>query len=354
MLFAAEIAEIQTNDSPHSGETSSTVDLTRTRSSRRATQSGTAGPAHNTQPLATRIILKTRNPSSDVATTDTNAKNNLVTYPSETPPINRTPLPEMKTLAPSGGSTTTRRSRPMTQHQIALAQSRQQRIDHVLSLGRAEKIREMRELRKEMEKNTSVVMRAKQLLSRLPEDYDTDNDDEVIVDSQTMAVPNVNAAVNQNAIGGGGGSANKTQSAKSWGPGGLCSNPATEEDYGELAQFYSSVLRKVGRRLGRWDWDASLQASKEPEPVVEPPAVVPESTPDVASNGLLPPVVAKRGGRRRGTKRTAAAQDTANAPPEKRPRTGGGRSRAGEATKRRVAARSSPADKGVAANVEEE
>lgn len=293
---------------------------------RRGTQAGTN--TGNATQLATRIILKSKSHQDFAA--DPTGRNAVPDASS----LLRTPMAEgkleMRTPATGGSS---RRARPMTQHQLALAQSRQQRIDHVLSVKRAEKLREMRELRKEAEVNTSVVMRAKQLLSRLPEDYDTDNDDEMVVNSHTVAVPNVNAAVNQNGISG---VKILSQSRKSWGPGALCANPDIEEDYGELAQFYSSVLRKVSRRLNRWDWDAALHTAKNPEP--SPKLVpVPEAPLPGTVGDTLPPVV-KRGGRRRGVKRAAPttplAQSSADGHREKKPRNGA-RNKATDGTRRR-------------------
>ena len=86
-----------------------------------------------------------------------------------------------------------------------------------------------------------------------------------------------------------------TDDENSWGKGGICPNPRVEEDFGETAGHYVSVLRKAARRLQRWDWDAI--ATREPEtwvnqvgrvrPKPEPwasyhePEVVPEPTPPV-------------------------------------------------------------------------
>ncbi|KAI5299082.1 hypothetical protein KEM56_003539, partial [Ascosphaera pollenicola] len=316
-------------DQPNAQGDITYIDPGRARNLRRGTQAG-IGANNNTQ-LATRIILKTKN-NSDIAA-DPNAKD-IGFSASDASPYMLTPVAEsrleMRTPATTGG---TRRSRPMTQHQLALAQSRAQRIDHVLSLKRADKIKEMRDLRKEAEANTSVVMRAKHLLARLPEDYDTDNDDEVVINSHTIAVPNSNAAVNQNAISG---VKIQSHSRKSWGPGGLCANPEIEEDYGELAQFYSSVLRKVGRRLNRWDWDAILHTATHPEPSPKPAPLPQPSLHGIVSEAL--PTVSRRGGRRRGTKRAAPnaplAQDNLDGHREKRPRAGG-RAKASDGTRRR-------------------
>jgi Ino eighty subunit 1 len=54
-----------------------------------------------------------------------------------------------------------------------------------------------------------------------------------------------------------------TDDENSWGKGGLCPNPDEEEDFGEAAGFYLSVVRKAARRLQRWDWDGMLSESKD-------------------------------------------------------------------------------------------
>lgn len=123
---------------------------------------------------------------------------------------------------PNGQSTGSRRPRPMTQHQLALEQNRRQRVEYALALRREEAWAVSR-LRRE---NEVPFARAGRLLQSLPPGYDTDDEN-------------------------------------SWGKGGICPNPAEEEDYGESASFYLSVIRKVARRLQRWDWDSVLSDEKD-------------------------------------------------------------------------------------------
>ncbi|WEW61318.1 adenylate kinase domain-containing protein [Emydomyces testavorans] len=115
-----------------------------------------------------------------------------------------------------------RRPRPLTQHQIALEQNRKQRVHYALAQRRAETWNALR-IRRE---NEVPFARAGRLLHSLPASYDTDSEN-------------------------------------SWGKGGICPNPEEEEDYGEAASFYFSVIRKVARRLQRWDWDLVLSDEKD-------------------------------------------------------------------------------------------
>ncbi|EEP79911.1 conserved hypothetical protein [Uncinocarpus reesii 1704] len=122
----------------------------------------------------------------------------------------------------SGGQSGSRRPRPMTQHQIALELNRKQRVDYALAQRRMETWDALR-VRREKE---VPFARAGRLLQSLPTSYDTEDE-------------------------------------KSWGKGGICPNPEEEEDYGETASFYFSVIRKVARRLQRWDWDSVLSDDKD-------------------------------------------------------------------------------------------
>lgn len=118
-----------------------------------------------------------------------------------------------------------RRPRPMTQHQLALEQNRKQRVEYALSQQRLESWKTFRAQREE----EIPFARATRLLQRLPDDYDTDDE-------------------------------------RSWGKGGVCPNPKEEEDFGEAADFYFSVVRKMARRLQRWDWDALISDEKDVAP----------------------------------------------------------------------------------------
>ncbi|EGC45606.1 INO80 chromatin remodeling complex Ies1 [Histoplasma capsulatum var. duboisii H88] len=119
------------------------------------------------------------------------------------------------------GNSSARRPRPLTQHQLAVEQHRKQRVDYLLAQRRTEALKEIRARRQ----GEIPFVRAGRLLQNLPEDYDTDDED-------------------------------------SWGKGGVCPHPDEEEDYGEAAGFYYSVLKRAARRLQRWDWDCMVDDAR--------------------------------------------------------------------------------------------
>ena len=116
---------------------------------------------------------------------------------------------------PSLSQASGRRSRPLTQHQIAVEQNRRQRIEYLLAKRRNNTYRVLRA------KRTSEIPfgRYGRLLQSLPDGYDTEDEE------------------------------------NSWGKGGLLPNPEEEEDYGECANYFLSVVRKAARRLDRWDYE---------------------------------------------------------------------------------------------------
>jgi Ino eighty subunit 1 len=110
-----------------------------------------------------------------------------------------------------------RRPRPLTQHQLAVEHNRRQRIAYLLAQRKAE-IHRIKRIDREGE---TGIIRYRRLLSNLPDNYDTEDDEHA------------------------------------WGKGGLIPNPEDHEDYGEAASYYLSVIRKAVRRLDRWDLDDS-------------------------------------------------------------------------------------------------
>ncbi|KAJ5569836.1 uncharacterized protein N7459_009266 [Penicillium hispanicum] len=124
---------------------------------------------------------------------------------------------------PSLSQTSGRRPRPLTQHQIAVEQNRRQRIEYLLAKRRNNAYRVLRAKR-----NSEIPFgRYGRLLQSLPEGYDTEDDE------------------------------------NSWGKGGLLPNPEEEDDYGECANFFLSVVRKASRRLDRWDYEDANGPKKD-------------------------------------------------------------------------------------------
>ncbi|PGH15685.1 hypothetical protein AJ79_02279 [Helicocarpus griseus UAMH5409] len=196
--------------------------LPRVRGGRRSKRdSSTHGSVRTSQPR--RIVLKTRmdqTPDTVSPAPPGSAHpvlNQFGTGTGTTGPTSsssRAILPQQQVVS---GSSSSRRPRPLTQHQLAVEQNRKQRVDYLLAQRRSAALKEIRARRQ----NEVPFVRAGRLLQNLTEDYDTDEEG-------------------------------------SWGKGGLCPHPADSEDYGEAAGFYCSVLKRAARRLQRWDWDCMV------------------------------------------------------------------------------------------------
>jgi Ino eighty subunit 1 len=124
---------------------------------------------------------------------------------------------------PSLSTAPGRRPRPLTQHQIAVEQNRRQRIDYLLAKRKSNAYRVLRAKRE----HEIPFGRYGRLLQGLPEGYDTDDDE------------------------------------GSWGKGGLFPNPEEDDDFGECANFFLSVVRKAARRLDRWDYEEANGPKKD-------------------------------------------------------------------------------------------
>jgi hypothetical protein len=103
----------------------------------------------------------------------------------------------------------------LTQHQLAVEHNRRQRIEYLLAKRKSNAYRVLRAKR---ESEIPFSRYGRQLQS-LPDGYDSEDGE------------------------------------NSWGKGGLFSNPAEEDDFGECASFFLSVARKASRRLDRWDYE---------------------------------------------------------------------------------------------------
>ncbi|KAE8551691.1 hypothetical protein TMatcc_001667 [Talaromyces marneffei ATCC 18224] len=121
-------------------------------------------------------------------------------------------------------SHSSRRPRPLTQHQLAVEQNRRHRIEYLLARRKTEAYKVLR-ARRENEPTFNGWMR---LLPDLPEPRASlDGDDIPPEIAQLM-------------------------------------NGSTDyEDFGETAHYYLSVTRKAIRRLDRWDWEKINGPSKD-------------------------------------------------------------------------------------------
>ena len=130
----------------------------------------------------------------------------------------------------AGAGTTARRPRPLTQHQLAVEAHRRSRVEYILELRKRDMMAEF-EARRESQ---NWLLRASRRIEQLPDGYDSEDDD-------------------------------------SWGGGGLVPNPNSgeEEDYGEEAEMWVRVLRRVKRRLERWSGDSDPSATKKTKRTAE-------------------------------------------------------------------------------------
>lgn len=150
-----------------------------------------------------RLVLKTRMDHTPDA--------------SPAPPGSNHPVLNRFIPEPSLSQAPGRRPRPLTQHQIAVEQNRRQRIEYLLAKRRSNAYRVIRGKRE----REIPFARYGRLLQGLPDGYDTEDE------------------------------------GTSWGKGGLLPNPEEEDDYGECASFFLSVVRKAARRLDRWDYEGA-------------------------------------------------------------------------------------------------
>lgn len=135
--------------------------------------------------------------------------------------------------APTTATVTTttghRRPRPLTQHQLAVEASRRQLTEMLLAMKKKEIFAELREKRE----RSNFVLRAARRIQNLPKGYDSEDE------------------------------------TSSWGMGGLGPNPddGEEDDFGEEAEMWMSVVEKVKRRLERWSGEEAVAVAAKREVV---------------------------------------------------------------------------------------
>ncbi|CRG87998.1 Ino eighty subunit 1 [Talaromyces islandicus] len=160
---------------------------------------------------AQRLVLKTRmDQTSDAA--------------SPAPPGSSHPVLNqfVNDSAVSSHGVPTRRPRPLTQHQLAVEQNRRHRIEYLLAQRKTEVFKVIR-TRRERE---PAILRYKRILPDLP---------------HTRSI----------------------EEEEFWGTG------DQQEDYGEAAHYFLSVIRKASRRLDRWDWEKANGPTKDRKKVRE-------------------------------------------------------------------------------------
>lgn len=132
----------------------------------------------------------------------------------------------MEGSSPTGhhvGEPIMRRSRPLTQHQIAVEKHRNERVDNILARG----LRKEHHIAKKQRKQEGAFWRAIQRANRMNDPFD-DSDDEASHARTILAY-------------------------RERGTGGYLQFPDDEDDFGEELSAYSAAFRRMTRRLDRWE-----------------------------------------------------------------------------------------------------
>lgn len=119
----------------------------------------------------------------------------------------------------------TRRSRPLTAHQIAVERNRNQRVDYILSRG----IRKSHHKAKKSRRQDGLFWRAKQRMDLVTDVFEDSEGEESIGKAKDRLIYRENGFV------------------------GLVQLEQEEDDYGEEFAAYAASFRRMGRRLNRWD-----------------------------------------------------------------------------------------------------
>lgn len=121
-----------------------------------------------------------------------------------------------------------RRARPLTAHQLAVERNRNQRVDYILSRGLRKKHHQARKQRRQ----EGAFFRALSRTAKLTNHFDDSEDEETLGRSPGPFIER--------------------------GFGGLVQLTVEEDDFGEEMSAYAAAMRRMGRRLDRWDSQKDL------------------------------------------------------------------------------------------------
>jgi Ino eighty subunit 1 len=125
----------------------------------------------------------------------------------------------------------TRRSRPLTAHQLAVEQHRNQRVNYILGRG----IRRKHHQSKKLRKTEGVLFRAMKRLNEMTDPFEDSEGEE------SLRKP--------------------PGRFRERGFGGLMPLADTEDDFGEELAAYAAAFRRTARRLERWDGNMGVVSS---------------------------------------------------------------------------------------------
>lgn len=129
--------------------------------------------------------------------------------------------PAPSTGVVEGGST--RRSRPLTAHQLAVEHNRNQRVNYILSRGLRKHFHHARKLRKQ---EGAIYRGLKRMVDKVDEFEDSEDEESLSKDPGVF---------------------------RERGYRGLVQLQSEEDDFGEELASYAAAFRRMGRRLDRWD-----------------------------------------------------------------------------------------------------
>lgn len=148
-----------------------------------------------------------------------------------------------------------RKPRPPTAHQLAVEQNRNRRVEYIIDRG----LRRQHHKSRKARRNEGSIIRAIQRLETMPDPFvDSDEEDARYPGEKSLAF-------------------------RGKGFGGLCQLVSEDDDFGEEFATYSAALRRVGRRLHRWD-DPDMAARGVVRPIKKR-RVATGDTPEVNGDG---------------------------------------------------------------------
>ncbi|TPX17653.1 uncharacterized protein E0L32_012032 [Thyridium curvatum] len=137
------------------------------------------------------------------------------------------------------GSVPSRKPRPPTAHQIAVEENRNQRVEYILDRGVRKKHHQARKSRRA----EGAIIRAYNRLQEMQDPFEDSEGEDSILWNNTRLLMGIGAP-RANETGG---------PFRDRGHGGLCLLVTEEDDFGEEVSTYAASIRRLSRRLKRWD-----------------------------------------------------------------------------------------------------
>jgi Ino eighty subunit 1 len=139
----------------------------------------------------------------------------------------------------------TRKPRPPTAHQLAVEKNRSQRVEYILDRGIRKEHRKARKLRRAEGAIIRALTRLKYMQDREERPFENSEDEDVAAQNhQRLNLPGV--AADPSAL-------SSAEPFRERGFGGLTPLASEKDDFGEEASAYAGALRRMNRRLTRWE-----------------------------------------------------------------------------------------------------